>query len=138
MSTKYIDILKYNNYINPFLQNYDDKQNLILDEKIDNIIEYLNEVVNSFGKRGYNKKGKKIRSLIRTKLKQGYKHEDFQDVINVKVTWLTNPDMHKYFRPDTLFGNKFESYLNELNQPIKSNDDDKYNEAYNDSDNDFK
>jgi uncharacterized phage protein (TIGR02220 family) len=119
--------------------NYEpDLKHYKIEAKIDKVIGYLNSVVVHFGKRGYSTRGKKIRSLIRTKIKQGYKHEDFQDVINVKVTWLTNPDMHKYFRPDTLFGNKFESYLNELNQPIKPNDDDKYNEAYNDSDNDFK
>ena len=52
-----------------------------------------------------------------------YTIEDFKKVIDIKVSkWLNNPEMADYLRPDTLFGTKFESYLNEnkiQQQPTK-------------------
>ena len=40
--------------------------------------------------------------------------EDFKKVIDIKVQeWGKNEKMNKYLRPETLFGTKFESYLNE-------------------------
>ena len=40
--------------------------------------------------------------------------DDFKRVIDNKVNdWIDNPDMCKYLRPETLFSNKFEGYLNE-------------------------
>ena len=39
---------------------------------------------------------------------------DFKKVIDIKVReWAKNPEMEGYLRPHTLFGNKFESYLNQ-------------------------
>ena len=41
-------------------------------------------------------------------------HDDFKKVIDVKsLEWNKDPKMCKYLRPETLFGNKFEGYLNE-------------------------
>lgn len=35
-------------------------------------------------------------------------------MIDIKTAeWLHNPKMNKYLRPETLFGTKFESYLNQ-------------------------
>ena len=46
-----------------------------------------------------------------------YSLDDFKTVIDKKcVDWM-NTDMQKYLRPETLFGTKFESYLN---QPIRN------------------
>jgi len=42
----------------------------------------------------------------------GYKLEDFQTVISKKCAEWKGTDMEKYLRPETLFGTKFESYLN--------------------------
>ena len=40
--------------------------------------------------------------------------EDFFKVIDVKAAeWLHKKEMRKYLRPQTLFGPKFEAYLNE-------------------------
>ena len=98
---------------------------------IDEVIEHLNTTCKTYGKRGFQKKAKKTRSLIRTKLKEGFHEYDFFDVIKVKSAWLGDKAMHKYFRPTTLFGNKFEDYLNETTEPyIEENDtEDKYAEA---------
>ena len=40
--------------------------------------------------------------------------DDFKRVIDTKVKqWLNDDNMRKYLRPETLFGTKFEAYLNE-------------------------
>jgi uncharacterized phage protein (TIGR02220 family) len=131
-------ILRYKEYINDFTEKYREGIDVVTEDRIDYIIDYLNEILVTWGKRGYKKNGKKIRSLLRTKFKQGFTAIDIEDVINIKVKWLDNPDMHKYFRPDTLFGNKFESYLNEFHKPPITNSYDKFNQAYTDSNKDFK
>lgn len=102
-----------------------------LEPKIDEVIENLNLTCQTYGKRGFQLKGKKIRSLISQKFKEGFDVIDFLDVIRVKSTWLGDNNMHKYFRPVTLFGNKFEDYLNETTQPLEPTTDDKFTNAYN-------
>lgn len=53
------------------------------------------------------------RKLIKARLKEGFTVEDMKLVIDKKCAdWLHNPEMAKFLRPDTLFGNKFEGYLN--------------------------
>ena len=111
-------------------------KNQMIEPIIDQIIIFLNETSQSFGKRGFQSKGKKIRSLIRTKLKEGFTEQDFYRVIEIKSKWLIDEKMHKYFRPTTLFGNKFEDYLNESTQPLKQSTDDKLANAYSEGIND--
>lgn len=53
--------------------------------------------------------------LVNARLKEGYTIDDFKTVIDKKVIEWQNGDMAKYLRPETLFGTKFDSYLN---QPI--------------------
>src|SRR5690625_4593644 len=50
---------------------------------------------------------------IKARWNEGFTLDDFKKVIEVKCReWITS-DMKKYLRPETLFGTKFESYLNE-------------------------
>tara|TARA_R110002012_G_scaffold122700_1_gene272887 strand:+ start:5377 stop:5844 length:468 start_codon:yes stop_codon:yes gene_type:complete len=113
-----------------FLEKKEVVEKKHIESKIDEVIEFLNTTAQTYGKRGFQLKGKKIRSLIRTKLKEGFDVSDFIDVISVKSAWLADKAMHKYFRPTTLFGNKFEDYLNETTQPIEQNNtEDEYAEA---------
>lgn len=50
--------------------------------------------------------------LIRGRFRDGYTMDDFFKVIDAKsAQWLHDEKMSKYLRPQTLFGNKFESYL---------------------------
>lgn len=59
--------------------------------------------------------------LIKTRFKEGWTFDDFQKVIDVKCAqWLRKPDMSGYLRPETLFGNKFEAYLNEWTPSVSS------------------
>ena len=47
-------------------------------------------------------------------LKRDYTFENFTHVIDVKCQeWGKDEKMKNYLRPETLFGSKFESYLNQ-------------------------
>lgn len=85
----------------------------VKNEKEDNIyssvIDYLNEKTN----KKFTTKAQKNISLIKARQKEGRELEDFKKVIDVKSKQWLKTDMEKYLRPETLFGNKFESYLNE-------------------------
>ena len=48
------------------------------------------------------------------RIKKKYQVEDFKKVIDIKIEdWLDNSKMNKFLIPNTLFGPKFEGYLNE-------------------------
>jgi|GEM_PF-4841130 len=74
------------------------------------IINYLNEKT---GKH-FKASTKATRRLIHARWSEGFRLEDFKRVIDNKVAdWKDNPEMSKYLRPQTLFGTKFEAYLNQ-------------------------
>ena len=74
------------------------------------IVEYLNEKTNS----QYRPTAKKTQSLIRARYNDGFVIDDFKIVIDTKsAEWLNDSKMSKFLRPETLFGTKFESYLNQ-------------------------
>jgi predicted phage replisome organizer/uncharacterized phage protein (TIGR02220 family) len=74
------------------------------------IVSYLNEKTNS----NYKHSSKKTKELIKVRWKDGFSLGDFKRVIDKKTSeWLNNKEMCKYLRPETLFGTKFESYLNQ-------------------------
>lgn len=94
----------------------------------ESIIEYLNQ---SAGKH-YKATTRKTRDLIKSRFKDGFDEQAFQTVINNKVTEWKGTEMEKFLRPETLFGNKFEGYLN---QEIKNTGQDqlermKYDPSY--------
>lgn len=56
---------------------------------------------------------------IKARVAEKYIFDDFKKVIDIKVAeWGKNPKMMNYLRPETLFGTKFESYLQEVS-PVK-------------------
>lgn len=73
------------------------------------IITHLNSLLNS----QYKASTPKTRKLIQARLKEGFTIDDFK-VVNTKMTkaWGTDNKMRPYLRPETLYGTKFESYLN--------------------------
>lgn len=82
------------------------------------IIDYLNQKANT----KYRSSGAKTKSLIKARTNDGFDLDDFKKVIDTKTNqWLNDPKMKKFLRPETLFGTKFEGYLNEVNvtQPTK-------------------
>ena len=75
------------------------------------IIDHLN---NRLGTR-YRHTTNKTRTLIKARWNEGFRLEDFFNVIDKKcVEWIGNKKMEKFLRPETLFGTKFEGYLNQL------------------------
>lgn len=67
------------------------------------------------------------RKLIKARLKEGFTVEDMKTVIDKKCAdWLNNKDMVQYLRPETLFGPKFESYLNARSHPQTRRNDTTY------------
>ncbi len=59
-------------------------------------------------------------SLIKARTKEGFTLEDFKHVIKVKSSeWKTDEKMSKFLRPETLFGTKFEGYLNQKEKSPK-------------------
>ena len=73
------------------------------------VISYFN---NKFNK-DYNYKDKYLKNLIAKKLSEGYKVEDCIKVIDNKESSWKNTEYEKFLRPETLFGDKFNLYLNE-------------------------
>lgn len=74
------------------------------------VISYLNEKAKTNFRNGI----KKTVSLIDARRKEGFTLEDFKTVIDKKTSqWLKDKKMSAFLRPETLFGTKFESYLNE-------------------------
>jgi uncharacterized phage protein (TIGR02220 family) len=81
-----------------------------LDYPYQEIISYLNNKTN----KNFKHTSKETQKLIKARINQGFTIADFQAVIDRKSEkWLTDPKMVDYLRPQTLFGTKFESYLNE-------------------------
>lgn len=82
---------------------------------IKNIIEHLNLRTNS----NYRYTTKTTQDKIKARLNEGFTLDDFIVVIDKKtMEWINDSKMSAYLRPETLFGTKFESYLN---QPVKGN-----------------
>lgn len=78
-----------------------------------NIVKYMNEM---FGTQ-YRGSTRKTRELIIARLNEGFREEDFYEVIHKKWQDWKGTNMEQYLRPQTLFGTKFEAYLN---QTVKS------------------
>lgn len=76
------------------------------------VIDYLNRKAST----NYRATTKNTQSFINARVREGYTVEDFKKVIDSKSKDWLNTDFEKYLRPATLFGAKFESYLNEANK----------------------
>lgn len=81
-----------------------------LTEFVETCINYLNNKAGTH----YKATTPKTVRLIQSRLNEGFAPTDFQRVIDIKCKkWLGDKQMQQYLRPETLFGTKFESYLNE-------------------------
>lgn len=81
------------------------------------IVNYLNSKIGTH----YRATTRKTQSLIKARMNEGFTVDDFKTVIDNKVDeWGSDNKMSKYLRPETLFGTKFESYLNQQNKIRKT------------------
>lgn len=86
-------------------QEHNNKRNIYI-----GVVEYLNEQA----KTKFRHTSRKTQQLIKARFNEGFDIDDFKKVIDVKTKqWLNDDNMQKYLRPETLFGTKFEAYLNE-------------------------
>ena len=77
------------------------------------ILEDLNKRTKS--KKGFSPLAQCNQNLIKARMSEGFTVENFITVNEKKVKqWLHDPEMSKYLRPETLYGNKFDGYLNEV------------------------
>ena len=78
-------------------------------EDIKEIIDYLNTKLNT----NYKSNTKQTQSMINARFKEGFTVEDFKMVIDKKYKEWLNTEFEQYLTPQTLFGTKFEKYLNQ-------------------------
>lgn len=76
---------------------------------IEDVISYLNSKTNS----NYSSKTLKYQDLIIARLEEGYTVDDFYTVIDKKHKDWKGTDYEKFLTPNTLFGPKFDTYLNQ-------------------------
>lgn len=99
-----------------------DKEYILSGNKPDSIpykeiIDYLNQKAN----KKFKHTSQKTQMLIKARFKEKFTLEDFKQVIDIKTAqWLADPKMSVYLRPETLFGTKFEGYLNEQSKFVQT------------------
>lgn len=78
-------------------------------DHIEEVVDHLNQRAGTH----YKATTSNTRKLIKARLKEGFTVDELKLVIDKKCAdWLNNRDMVQYLRPETLFGTKFEGYLN--------------------------
>lgn len=88
-------------------------------EKVAEVVQALNDTVGTH----YRPNSKATMRHILARLREGFSVDDCKEVIRKKADeWGGDPKMSKYLRPETLFGSKFESYLNAPEDPKKKAD----------------
>jgi uncharacterized phage protein (TIGR02220 family) len=74
------------------------------------VVDYLNEKAGTHYRAGVPK----TQALIKARAKEGFTEADFRTVIDKKCADWIGTEYEQYLRPQTLFGTKFESYLNNI------------------------
>lgn len=122
MNRGYAEKCSTNNHI---LNNSSTKLNNLynnIKEKVTSIINYLNLQAGVM----YKVNNSKAINLVKARLKEGFTVDDFKTVIDKKVKAWKGTAFEQYLTPFTLFGEKFEIYLNQNISNPASTTDDKY------------
>lgn len=98
-------------------RNANHNHNQIHNQSIIYIVDFLNSITGQ----KYKSNAKKTASLIVSKLNAGFTVEDFKKAIQNKYTEWKGTKYEQYLRPVTLFGEKFEGYVNQ--KPVQSEGD---------------
>lgn len=89
-----------NSPINKQENNRTNKQ----ENKVKEVLTYFNKTTG---------KNFRVAKKLKARLNEGYTLDDVKKVIDIKTAEWLNTDMESYLRPDTLFSEKFDSYLNQ-------------------------
>ena len=81
--------------------------------KVAEVVQALNETVGSH----YRPTSNATRKHVLARLREGFTVEECKEVIRKKSEEWGGTEMAKYLRPETLFGSKFEGYLNAPEDP---------------------
>ena len=99
--------------VTPMKQNCNGEKEIEIETEIDNIytpvVTYLNEKAGT----KYRASSAKTQKVIHARAAEGFTLEDFMAVIDKKTAEWMGTEWEKFLRPETLFGPKFESYLNQ-------------------------
>jgi uncharacterized phage protein (TIGR02220 family) len=93
------------------IENRDNTNNIVEQARphiFKDVINYLNEKANT----NYYSSSKATQAKITARINDGFTLENFETVIEKKVAEWKGTEFEKYLRPETLFGAKFEGYLN--------------------------
>lgn len=82
-------------------------------QKVAEVVQALNEETGAH----YRPTSKATMRHVLARLREGFTVEECKEVIRKKSDEWGNTEMAKYLRPETLFGSKFESYLNAPEDP---------------------
>lgn len=74
------------------------------------IIDYLNEQAGT----AYRSTSQETQKHINARLREGFVFDDFKKAIDNKCSEWLGTEMQTYLRPQTLFGTKFEGYVNSV------------------------
>ena len=91
------------------VENDNDNENINKD-----IIHYLNTKLGT----KYKASAEYVKKHINARLNEGYTLEDFKTVIDKKYKEWNGTEFAKFLRPETLFGTKFSTYLNQLGAEV--------------------
>lgn len=106
-SCSYTSIVNSTNII-----NHRDYKPIIID-----IVAYLNKRAGT----SFKASNEKTQELIKELLEKGYTLDDLKKVVDNKIAdWKDDAKMARFLRPMTLFGEKFEDYLNQKTPPEKN------------------
>lgn len=94
--------------------------NIVEKESRQNTIKEIVDYLNLKTKKNFKAGTKATQRHISARLEEGYSLEDFKNVIDKKVREWSGTDMDQYLRPETLFGTKFEGYLNQSDKSVPS------------------
>lgn len=95
-----------------------DIDNIVEKESRQNTIKEIVEYLNLKTKKSFKASTKATQRHISARLEEGYSLEDFKTVIDKKTKEWKGTEMDQYLRPETLFGTKFEGYLNQSDKPV--------------------
>lgn len=91
-----------------------DNKNCRLSDKSSTVVSEIIDYLNQKTGKHFKKSIANTTRAINARIKEGFTVDDFKAVIDKKVIeWGKDDRMKQYLRPQTLFGTKFESYLNQ-------------------------
>lgn len=102
---------------------YGEEKPLLVISKAGSLVEITKKVIehlNTTTDAKFRSSSKATQSKIKARLNEGYTLNDFIVVIDKKYNEWKNTEFEKYLCPETLFGTKFEKYLNQ--REIKKNE----------------